>query len=98
MLELVRLALRRATTAYDSEIQLLIDDCMAELEGLGVLRDRTAPLDPQIQTAIICYCKWKFGDNPDADRWEKIYRDKVEKLQSMTGYGLQEGDAWTGPM
>lgn len=98
MLELVRLALRRATTAYDSEIQLLIDDCMAELEGLGVLRDWTAPLDPQIQTAIICYCKWKFGDNPDADRWERIYRDKVEKLQSMTGYGLQEGDAWTDLM
>lgn len=88
MLELVRLALRRTTTAYDSEIQLLIDDCIAELHGLGIVKDYSEPADPQIQTAVVCYCKWKFGDNPEADRWEKIYTDKVEKLQSMTGYGL----------
>lgn len=92
MLELVRLALRRTTTAYDLEIQLLIDDCLRELRGLGIIQDPAAELDPQVQTAVIFYCKWKFGDNPDADRWEKIYTDKVEKLQSMTGYGLRGGD------
>lgn len=89
MLELVRLALRRTTQAFDTEIQLLIDDCLQELCGLGIILDPSADLDPQVQTAVICYCKWKFGDNPDADRWEKIYTDKVEKLQSMTGYGLR---------
>ena len=93
MLELVRLALRRATQAYDPEIQLLINDCLRELKGLGIVEtDFGEVTDPQIQTAVVAYCKWKFGENPDADRWERIYRDKVEKLQSMTGYGLQEVD------
>lgn len=91
MLELVRLALRRTTSAFDAEIQLLIDDCLTELTSLGVLDGPGAAdaSDPQIQTAVIAYCKWKFGENPDADKWEHIYTDKVSKLMHMTGYGLR---------
>lgn len=92
MLELVRLALRRTSTAFDAEIQLLIDDCMTELRGLGVIGAMEGSDDPQVQTAVVAYCKWKFGSNPDADRWERIYRNKVKILLSMTGYGLKDGD------
>lgn len=92
MLELVRLALRRTTNAFDTEIELLINDCLSELTSLGVIAvgDETATEDPQIQTAVVSYCKWKFGENPDADKWEHIYTDKVSKLMHMTGYGLRE--------
>ena len=48
--------------------------------------------DKQIQNAVVFYCKWKFGNNPDAERWEAIYHDKVTKLQCMTGYGLPKED------
>lgn len=89
MLELVRLALRRTTTAFDAEIQILIDDCIAELESLGVINRPEHYSDPQIRTAVIAYCKWKFGENPDADKWEHIYNDKVAKLMHMSEYGLR---------
>ena len=92
MLELVRLALRRTTNAFDPEIQLLIDDCVLELSGLGIIHDDMDYSDPQVRLAIIAYCKWKFGENPDADKWEHIYNDKVSKLMHMSGYGLR-GDS-----
>lgn len=94
MLELVRLALRRTTNAFDAEIQMLIQDCLAELASLGIIdADSDAVhFDPQIQTAVVAYCKWKFGENPDADKWEHIYHDKLSKLIHMSGYGLRGVD------
>jgi len=85
VLTIVKLALRITSTAFDSEIQQLIDDCLAELQGLGIYRT-----DAQTQTAVIAYCKWLFGNNPDAERWAGIYKDKVSKLMSMSGYGLED--------
>lgn len=91
MLELVRLALRRTTNAFDKEIELLIEDCLSELTSLGIIAegDESAKDDVQLQTAVVSYCKWKFGENPDADKWEHIYHDKVSKLMHMSGYGLR---------
>lgn len=87
MLEAVKLALRRSTDDFDSEIQLLIDDCLLELSDLGIKK-----VDAQVKTAVIAYCKWKFGDNDSAERWEKIYKDKVSRLMCTTGYGLSAGE------
>lgn len=91
MLELVRLALRRTTNAFDAEIRMLIYDCLDELAALGIIDKGSdaAEVDPQIQTAVVAYCKWKFGENPDADKWEHIYHDKVSKLKHMSGYGIR---------
>jgi len=90
MLELCRKAVRVSTTAFDEEIQLLIDDCLLELAGLGIIQNATiSSADEQIKSAIVSYVKWKYGENPDADRWEKIYNDKVSKLLTMSGYGLE---------
>ena len=103
MLELIKLALRIATDAFDQELQLYIDDCCAEMTALGVVgipqpdeatepagegegSDEEIDLDPQIQSALIAYCKWKFGFNDDADRWEKIYHTKLAQLKTMTGH------------
>lgn len=87
MLTDVKLALRISGTAFDTEIQLLIDDCILELAGLGITAN-----DAQTKVAVISYCKWKFGSNSDSDKWEKNYHDKVAKLMSMSGYGLPAED------
>lgn len=91
--ESVKLALRAKTEAFDDEIQGLIEDCLLELKGLGVFRPEEHMIggicDGQIKSAVIFYCKWKFGNNPDADRWRDIYHDKVTKLMAMTGYGIR---------
>ena len=91
MLTLCKTALRISTSAFDTEIKMLINDCLLELYGLGLVDDATMdPVDEQIQGAVIFYCKWKFGDNPDAERWEHIYNDKISRLLLMSGYGLEE--------
>lgn len=89
MLDKVKLALRRTDTAFDTEIQLLIDACLDELSGLGIYDGSWMQDDPQIVITVIAYCKWRFGENDVADRWEKIYYDMITKLQCRNGYGLK---------
>lgn len=89
MLEIIKLALRITTNAFDTELETLIAACLEELSGLGVVvqteTDGT-PSSLQVQTAIVAYCKWQFGNNEDAERWEGVYHTKLAQLQGMTGY------------
>lgn len=86
MLNAIKLALRIATNAFDSEIQILIDAAIAEMAGLGVTAATSTTTDPQIISAVIAYCKWQFGNNEDADRWRDIYHIKLGQLKTMSGY------------
>lgn len=88
MLETVKLALRVVTDAFDSEINLLINDCLAEMESLGVNVYEVGTNDPQIQSAVIAYCKWRFGDAENKEQFEKIYHTKLAQFQMMykSGY------------
>lgn len=90
MLEIIKLALRITTDAFNSEIAQLITACVEEMQGVGVVidyeADGTTPSSMQVQTAIVAYCKWLFGNNADADRWRDIYHTKLAQLQTMSGY------------
>lgn len=90
MLTIVKTALRITGNAFDTELQLLIDACIEELNGLGVVVDIDAgtgvPTSTQVQTAIIAYCKWQFGDNPSKDDFEAVYHLKLAQLKTMDGY------------
>lgn len=96
MLDRIKLALRVTIDDFDQEIQDLIEDCLQELAGYHVYHEerhyKYGVLDKQIESAVIFYCKWKFGNNPDAERWEEIYHDKVTKLLVMEGYGIDPDD------
>lgn len=82
----VKLALRKTTTAFDSEIQGLIDDCLSELSMFGIYDESLAD-DPQIVTTVIFYCKANFGSNDESEKWQLRYKEKLEKLQIARGYG-----------
>lgn len=86
MLSDVKLALRVSISAFDGEIQALINDCISELTMLGIY-DEELTGDDQIISTVIFYCKARFGDNPESEKWEKIYRDKLEKLLIAKKYG-----------
>jgi len=91
MLTIVKLALRIASSTFDTEIQLYIDDCLAELAGLGVTNlsatvGSVTTYDTQVQTTVIAYCKWKFGNNEDKEQWEAIYHQKLAQLKTMTDH------------
>lgn len=86
MLEAIKTALRISTSAFDNEIQTLIDAAILEMSGLGVTAATSTTTDPQIISAVVAYCKWLFGNNEDADRWRDIYHIKLGQLKTMSGY------------
>lgn len=90
MLTIVKLALRRSDTAFDSEIQQIIDDCILELTMLGIYRSGLAD-DKQIIEAVILYAKWHFGQNEDSEKFREYYYDKIQKLMIAKEYGGANG-------
>lgn len=86
MLTIVKLALRRSDTAFDSEIQQIINDCISELTMLGIYRSELAD-DTQIIEAVILYAKWHFGQNEDSEKFREYYYDKIQKLMIAKEYG-----------
>lgn len=89
MLEIVKKALRVTTSSFDAEILLLINACIEEMRGLNVIVDLDEtglPTSSQVQTAVICYCKWQFGDADNKKDFEAIYHEKLAQLKTMNGY------------
>ena len=86
MLEIVKLALRITTDAFDDQVQLLIDDCILSMNKLGVTAATAETNDPQIISAVISYCGWKFGKNDERDTFKRDYDEKLAELKMQTGY------------
>ncbi|MDO6451722.1 head-tail connector protein [Oceanobacillus profundus] len=91
MLEDVKTALRITNTAYDSEVQDLIESAQFDLSQSGVfLVDET---DPLIKRAIITYAKANFGiDNPQADRFNDSYvmlKQHLSLSGDYNGYSVE---------
>lgn len=84
MLEKVRLALRITSTAYDEDLQGLIDAALADLGLAGVLNEKVT--SPLIQRAVITYCRCHFGSPEDYDRLKASYDEQKAQLQTATGY------------
>lgn len=89
MLELVKLALRITTDAFDTELNLLIAAAQIDLGIAGVTLP--AELDPICQRAIITYCKMNFGEPDEYDRLKASYDEQKAQLSMATGY-----TTWTG--
>ncbi len=84
MLELVKLALRITTDAFDSELTMLIEAAKTDLGIAGV----TLPeeLDPICQRAIVTYCRLNFGEPDEYDRLKASYDEQKAQLSMATGY------------
>jgi len=85
LLEDIKQVLRISNTAYDIEIQDLIDTCKADLQLAGLLVvDDT---DPLIKRAITVYVKANFGwDNPDSEKLQQSYEMLKNHLSMSTDY------------
>lgn len=74
MLNKVKLALRINNSAYDDEIEGLINACKKELELAGIASSNIVDSDNIISQAIILYCKSYFGlGNPDSEKLIQAY-------------------------
>lgn len=89
MLELVKTSLRISGTAFDAELTMLIQACMAELTGMNVIVDVDTsgnPTSPMVKSAVVAFCKWRFGNHEDKDDWRQVYQTMLAQLKTMTGY------------
>jgi hypothetical protein len=81
MLDKVKLSLRVSNTAFDDEIQDLIDASKIDLGLGGVSNEALATADALIQRAIIVYARGSFGmANPDSDKYLEAYENIRMKL------------------
>ena len=82
----VKMALRVTTTAYDAEINGLIESAKKDLGIAGVILP--AGDDQIIETAIKTYCKMNFG-TPNPANWEilkKSYDEQKAQLSTNSDY------------
>ena len=89
LLNIIKLALRITTSAFDDELRMLIGSCLEEMERMNVIVTQLpdgCPQSPQVQSAVVAYCKWQFGNHEDKDQWEKIDHEKLAQLKTMTGF------------
>lgn len=84
IIDKVKTALRVSTTAYDDEIQDLIDAAQIDLQIAGVIVP--ASLDAIVTRAIITYCKMSFGIPDDYDRLKSSYDEQKAQLMTATGW------------
>lgn len=87
MIDDVKKALRITSSAFDFEVENLIDTAKIDLKQAGVDSTLVDAVDPDaiIKRAIITYCKANFGyDNPDAERFHASY---VMLKQHLSLYG-----------
>lgn len=80
----VKMALRVTTTAFDSEIDSLIDAAKLDLGVAGVVIPET--IDALVKTAVITYCRVRFGQPDDYDRLKRAYDEQKAQLATCTGY------------
>lgn len=87
MLEEVKLALRITTTAFDVEIESLIDAAKQDLGIAGV--EIPDEFDPICKRAITTYCKLNFGELDKVELYDRLkasYDEQKAQLSMATGY------------
>lgn len=91
LLAKVKLALRVTTNAFDSELNGLIDACIADMRMAGISTDvmGTEYLQlPAVVMAVTTYCKMNFGkvDGSEYDRLKASYDEQKKQMGMATGY------------
>lgn len=85
MLELVKMALRITTGAYDALILQYIAAALADLHIVGITKDDEA--DPLIIQAVQLYCTMQFNTTSDEyDRLRAAYEALKGQLWQASGY------------
>ncbi len=84
MLGKIKLDLRIAHGAMDSDVQDNIDACLSDLARVGVVLIENA--DPLIVKAVKLYCRWQYNFENQADRYMKAYMSLRDALSLCGDY------------
>ena len=93
MFEKIKQRVRLTTTAFDTEVQDLIDECKADLMLSGVLEEKIIDTDPLILRAVSTYCRAYYeGDNVKAERLQASYESIKTHLSLSADYAAVADD------
>ena len=84
MLNKVKLAMAITTSAYDAELQDLIDAAYLDLGIAGV--DNQLIHDKLVQRAVITYCRMMFHSPADFENLRWAYESLKGQMAISTGY------------
>lgn len=87
LVQITMTAMRLTNTAYEDEIERLIEAACLDLGVAGITAQSTTT-DQLLKQAIITYCRLNFGSPNDYDRLKASYDEQKAQMQSCTGYGL----------
>lgn len=87
LLILVKTALRITTTAYDDELEGLINAAQLDLGIAGVDPEE---IDDLVKRAICTFCKMSFGLPEDYERLKLSYDEQKAQMSNATGYTTWE--------
>lgn len=79
-----KLAARITTSAFDSQVSMLLDAAMADMGLAGVVVPET--LDALVKQAAITYFLLHFGEPDEYDRLKRSYDEQKAQLATATGY------------
>lgn len=79
-----KLALRVKTTAFDSEIDRLIDAAFQDMNIAGV--SIQGSMTAIVETAAITYVALHFGEPDDYDRLKRSYDEQKAQLSTNSDY------------
>lgn len=82
----IKLAMRITTDAFDEELTDLMNAALADLGIAGVNGTQALITDPLVRTAVITYCKLRFGSPDEYDRLKAAYDEQKAQLSTATNY------------
>lgn len=82
----VKTAMRIVTDEFDDELTDLISAAIADLGIAGANGENVVLSDVLTQTAVITYCKMRFGEPDEYDRLKKSYDEQKAQLSMASGY------------
>jgi len=87
MIAKVKKALRITTSAFDDEIQQLIEAAKMDMRVAGVIY--ISDDDPLIIQAVITYCKYHFGEPNNPEKLKTSYDEQKAQMVSNSNYGVR---------
>lgn len=84
LINAAKMAARISTTAFDAQIDALLDTAMLDMGVAGVEVPDT--FDPLIEQAAITFVLMRFGQPDQYDRLKRSYDEQKAQLATCTGY------------
>lgn len=92
LIQQAKMARRMTTTAFNDEVERLLNAALLDLGVAGVEVPET--LDPLVRTAAITYFLMNFGEPDRYEQLKRSYDEQKAQLLTATGYtdwGLTNG-------